>query len=37
MLYYQWIIAALSVIIVYMLMGYGWLWWRARKQESSNR
>jgi hypothetical protein len=27
MIYYEWIIAALGVIVVYMLLGYAWAWW----------
>ncbi len=31
MMYYEWIIAALLVIVVYMLLGYLWAWWKGRK------
>ncbi len=31
MMYYEWIIAALGVIVVYMLLGYAWTWWSERK------
>jgi hypothetical protein len=30
-IYYEWIIAALGVIVVYMLLGYAWAWWSERK------
>ncbi len=32
MMYYEWIMAALGVIVVYMLLGYAWLWWTARRK-----
>ena len=31
MMYYEWIAAALLVIVVYMLLGYLWMWWKSRK------
>ncbi len=31
MMYYQWIMAALGVIVVYMLLGYAWVWWTERE------
>jgi hypothetical protein len=31
MMYFEWIMAALDVIVVYMLLGYAWLWWMARE------
>lgn len=31
MMYYQWILAALGVIVVYMLLAYAWMWWTGRK------
>lgn len=31
MMYYQWIVAALAVIVVYMLLAYAWAWWNERK------
>ncbi len=31
MMYYEWIAAALLVIVVYMLLGYLWMWWKGRK------
>ena len=37
MMYYEWIIAALGVIIVYMLLGYAWARWRARRDIRSER
>lgn len=30
MMYYQWIVAALGVIVVYMLLAYLWAWWTGR-------
>ena len=33
MLFYQWIAAALGVIVVYMLLGYGWAVWVDRRAE----
>ena len=30
MMYYEWI-AALLVIVVYMLLAYLWVWWKGRK------
>lgn len=30
MLYLDWIMAALAVIVVYMLLGYAWAWWSER-------
>lgn len=33
MMYFQWIAAALLVIVVYMLLGYLWLWWTTRKRQ----
>lgn len=31
MMYFEWIMAALGVIVVYMLLGYAWVWWTARE------
>jgi hypothetical protein len=31
MMYFEWIMAALGVIVVYMLLGYSWVWWTTRK------
>jgi len=31
MMYYEWIMAALGVIVVYMLLGYAWVWWTERE------
>ena len=30
MMYYEWIMVALGVIVVYFLLGYAWLWWTTR-------
>ena len=30
-MYYEWIIAALGVIVVYILLGYAWTWLSERK------
>jgi len=32
-MYYEWIAAALGVIVVYMLLGYVWVWWTARRKK----
>lgn len=32
MMYYEWILAALGVIVAYMLLGYLWAWWTERKK-----
>lgn len=37
MIYYQWIIAALGVIVVYMLLGYGWVWWKVQREARPER
>lgn len=31
MMYFEWIMAALGVIVVYMLLGYAWVWWTAQE------
>ncbi len=31
MMYYEWIMAALGVIVIYMLLGYAWVWWTERE------
>jgi hypothetical protein len=31
-MYYEWIVAALGVIVVYMLLAYAWAWWSERKR-----
>ncbi len=31
MMYYEWIMAALGIIVVYMLLGYAWVWWTERE------
>ncbi|GBE43920.1 hypothetical protein BMS3Bbin10_02003 [bacterium BMS3Bbin10] len=37
-MYYQWIVAALGVVVVYMLLGYGWaLWVERRKTRAASR
>ncbi len=30
-MYYEWIMAALGVIVIYMLLGYAWVWWTERE------
>ncbi len=35
MMYFEWIIAALGVFVVYFLLGYAWLWWTARRTPAS--
>lgn len=30
MMYYEWIAAALGIVVVYMLAAYAWDWWRRR-------
>jgi hypothetical protein len=30
MMYYEWIVAALGVVVVYMLLAYAWAWWKGR-------
>jgi len=30
MMYYEWVLAALGVIVIYMLLGYAWTWWNDR-------
>jgi len=30
MIYFEWILAALGVIVIYMLLGYAWAWWNDR-------
>ncbi len=37
MMYYQWIAAALGVIVVYMLLGYGWVLWSKRREKRPDR
>ncbi|MCH8240365.1 MAG: hypothetical protein IIB62_10020 [Proteobacteria bacterium] len=37
MLYYQWIVAALGVIVIYMLLGYGWVLWSKRRKAGTDR
>ena len=34
MMYYEWIFAALGVIVAYMLLGYAWAWWTQRRDSS---
>lgn len=34
MMYYQWIVAALGVIVAYMLFGLVWAWWTQRRGKS---
>lgn len=36
-MYYEWIAAALGVIVVYMLLGYVWVWWTARRKKPPKR
>ncbi len=31
MMYVEWVIAALGVIVIYMLLGYAWVWWTERE------
>ncbi len=33
MMYFEWIIAALGVIVVYFLIGYAGVWWTARQRK----
>lgn len=31
MMYYQWVVAALGVIVIYMVAAYVWAWWRKHR------
>lgn len=33
MMYYQWIVAALGVIVIYMVAVYVWAWWIDKHRE----
>lgn len=33
-MYYEWIVAALGVIVAYMLLGLLWAWWKERRGQN---
>lgn len=37
MMYYQWVVAALGVIVIYMVAAYVWAWWTKHRDNWHDR